>query len=472
MPLVIADRVRETTLTSGTDPIALAGPYSGFQAFSIIGNGNTTYYVIIDAQNGAWEVGVGTYASVGNTLARTTVLASSNAGSLVNFGAGTKDVILTQPAGRSVLVQQGGAGLLTGTAAFTANGIPYANSTSTLITGSALTFDGTNLGIGTISPTQRLDLGNGNLILGTAIFTGTGVSTEDVALELGVLRSASGNVYIDLHATAGTDFSARFVRFAGANGVLELSNVGTGDLRIRQGNLAPIVFDTGSTERMRIDASGNVGIGTSSPTAKLTVAGAGSVWTTVQNTASTADAFFQAQTTLGSGYFGISPTGQYMYTADSIPLLFSTAATERMRIDSAGNVGIGTSTPVAPLQVSNNLPVLVLDELDGTSTHRQTWMLRNGNEYQLQTRTSTGTFAGLDYVMPTGSSGATAHVWYTANTEKVRIDSAGNVGIGTSTPGDKLEIGGAGAGIILASPNGTRYRVTVSNLGVLTVAAV
>jgi hypothetical protein len=351
MPLIIADRVRETTTTSGTGPISLAGPYLGFQAFSVIGNGNTTYYVIVDALNIAWEVGIGTYSSAGNTLARTTVLASSNAGSLVNFGAGTKDVILTQPAGRSVLVQQGGAGLLTGTAAFTVNGIPYANSTSTLITGSALTFDGTNLGIGTISPTQRLDLGNGNLVLGTAIFTGTGVSTEDVALELGTLRSASGNVYIDLHATAGTDFSARFIRFAGANGVLELSNVGTGDLRIRQGNLASIVFDTGSTERMRID--------------------------------------------------------------------------------SAGNVGIGTSSPVAPLQVSNNIPVLVLDELDGTSTHRQTWMLRNGNEYQLQTRTSTGTFAGLDYVMPTGSSGATEHVWYTANTEKVRIDSAGNVQVQT-----------------------------------------
>jgi hypothetical protein len=203
-----------------------------------------------------------------------------------------------------------------------------------------------------------------------------------------------------------------------------------------------ISLHTNSTERMRIDASGNVGIGTSFPGAKLSVVGAGSVWTTVQNTASTADAFFQAQNTLGSGYFGISPTGQYMYTADSIPLLFSTAATERMRIDSTGNVGIGTSSPVAPLQVSNNLPVLVLDELDGTSTHRQTWMLRNGNEYQLQTRTSTGTFAGLDYVMPTGSSGATAHVWYTANTEKVRIDSSGNVGIGTGAPGSKLDVNG------------------------------
>ena len=66
----------------------------------------------------------------------------------------------------------------------------------------------------------------------------------------------------------------------------------------------------------------------------------------------------------------------------------------------------------------------------------------------------------------------TTRFFGSAGSETARITSDGNVGIGTSSPGDKLEIGGAGAGIILASPNGTRYRITVSNIGVLTVAAV
>lgn len=102
MALVLADRVRETTTSTGTGSITLAGPYSGFQPFSVIGNGNTTYYTIADPNTGDWEVGVGTYTSSGNTLSRDTVLASTNSGNKVVFAAGTKDAILTQPAERAV----------------------------------------------------------------------------------------------------------------------------------------------------------------------------------------------------------------------------------------------------------------------------------------------------------------------------------------------------------------------------------
>lgn len=102
MALVLKDRVRETTTSTGTGAVTLAGPYSGFQAFSVIGSGNTTYYAISDPNTGDWEVGVGTYTAAGNTLSRDTVLESTNSGSLVVFAAGTKDVILTQPAERAV----------------------------------------------------------------------------------------------------------------------------------------------------------------------------------------------------------------------------------------------------------------------------------------------------------------------------------------------------------------------------------
>jgi hypothetical protein len=94
MAFVVKDRVKETTTTTGTGTITLAGAATGFQSFSAIGNGNTTFYTIAGQGTSQWEVGIGTYTSSGTTLSRDTVLSSSNSGSLVNFSAGTKDVFV------------------------------------------------------------------------------------------------------------------------------------------------------------------------------------------------------------------------------------------------------------------------------------------------------------------------------------------------------------------------------------------
>jgi hypothetical protein len=102
MALVLADRVRETSATTGTGTLTLAGAIYGYQSFAAIGNGNTTYYTIYDQTSGAWEVGIGTYTASGTTLSRTTVLSSSNSDALVPFGVGTKDVFVTYPSERSV----------------------------------------------------------------------------------------------------------------------------------------------------------------------------------------------------------------------------------------------------------------------------------------------------------------------------------------------------------------------------------
>jgi hypothetical protein len=102
MPLVLADRVKETTTTTGTGTLTLAGAATGFQSFSVIGNGNTTYYAISSSGGTQWEVGIGTYTSSGTTLARTTILASSNSGSAVNLSAGTKDVFVTLPSSKAI----------------------------------------------------------------------------------------------------------------------------------------------------------------------------------------------------------------------------------------------------------------------------------------------------------------------------------------------------------------------------------
>jgi hypothetical protein len=103
MALVLLDRALETTTTTGTGSVTLLGASLGYQSFAAVGNGNTTYYTIADLGGANWEVGIGTYSTTGPTLARTTVLASSNAGALVDFTAGTKNVFITQPAENTVV---------------------------------------------------------------------------------------------------------------------------------------------------------------------------------------------------------------------------------------------------------------------------------------------------------------------------------------------------------------------------------
>lgn len=98
MAFILADRVKDTTTTTGTGTITLSGTApAGYQTFgAAIGNANNTYYTITAGTE--WEVGIGTYTSSGTTLSRDTVLASSSSGALVNFSAGTKDVFVTLPA--------------------------------------------------------------------------------------------------------------------------------------------------------------------------------------------------------------------------------------------------------------------------------------------------------------------------------------------------------------------------------------
>ena len=115
MALILADRVRETSTTTGTGALSLAGAVVGYQTFSsAIGNTNTCYYAISNPGVAEWEVGIGTYATSGNTLTRTTIIKSSNANAAVNFSAGTKDVFVTYPATKSVYLDASGNVTLAG----------------------------------------------------------------------------------------------------------------------------------------------------------------------------------------------------------------------------------------------------------------------------------------------------------------------------------------------------------------------
>ena len=197
MALVVKDRVRETSTTTGTGTFTLAGAVSGFQTFSsAIGNTNTTYYTIIGGTE--WETGLGTVAA--GTLARTTVLESSNAGSAVNFSAGTKDVFGTYPASKALYKDASDNAIGLGTVAATttltsAVGLPL----STGVTG---TLPIANGGTGTTSTTftnlttnvtGTLPVANGGTSLATLtannVLLGNGTSAPTF-----VAPSTSGNV--------------------------------------------------------------------------------------------------------------------------------------------------------------------------------------------------------------------------------------------------------------------------------------
>jgi hypothetical protein len=108
MALVVKDRVKDTTTTTGTGTITLANsPPNGYQAFSSLGDGSTTYYAIEDADKTNWEVGIGTYTLSGHTLARTTVLASTNSNNAISLSSGEHTVFCDYPSGKAFLSDEG-----------------------------------------------------------------------------------------------------------------------------------------------------------------------------------------------------------------------------------------------------------------------------------------------------------------------------------------------------------------------------
>ena len=110
MALVINDRVKVTSTTTGTGAFALGAAQTGFESFATgIGNNNTTYYAIFNQGTNEWEVGLGTLDATSANLTRTTIISSSNSDAIVNFLGGTKDVFCTLPASKAVYLDSTGA---------------------------------------------------------------------------------------------------------------------------------------------------------------------------------------------------------------------------------------------------------------------------------------------------------------------------------------------------------------------------
>lgn len=182
MALVLNDRVKETTTTTGTGTVNLAGAETGFETFVAgIGNTNTCYYAIVHQTADEFEVGLGTVADASpDTLARTTVISSSNSDSAVNFSSGTKDVFCTMPASKAVHEDASGNVTLPGTLDVD-GGITVDN----------ITIDGT-----------EIDLSSGDLTIDVAGVIkldadGAEIQIKDGGTEIGAINMASSNLNID-----------------------------------------------------------------------------------------------------------------------------------------------------------------------------------------------------------------------------------------------------------------------------------
>ena len=174
MALILADRVKETSTTTGNGVFTLAGATTGFQSFAIVGNGNTTFYCIAGQGTSEWEVGIGTYASAGTTLTRTTVLSNSSATqpSALSFAAGTKDVFVTYPSEKSVNLDASGNA--------TALGTPVA-FTGTNITGTATAFTASNVTTNANLTGGVTSVGNAATVVTNANLTGGVTSVGNAA---------------------------------------------------------------------------------------------------------------------------------------------------------------------------------------------------------------------------------------------------------------------------------------------------
>ena len=482
MALVLADRVRQTTTTTGQGTITLNGTVTGFQSFSAIGDGNTTYYAIVGQNSSEWEVGIGTYTSSGTTLSRDTVLSSSAGGTTkTTFSAGTKDVFVTYPASKSVEYEATGGVVITDASTNNALRITQTGTGNALVVEDSTNPDSTPFVIDAsgraivghtsalsvvdtsgLSRTPNLQVqGLGGSL--SAAYLGSWTNSDIQPSQIIFGKSKSGTVGTNGVVAAGTDIGAVVFSADDGSALIPAASIlaevdgtpGTNDMPGR------LVFSTTAdgaatpTERMRIDSSGNVGVGSSSLTAyrfriggnitgSTTAYGISPDVTVSSDVTSTAIGFHtniatQAatftlanlrhysarQSTIG---LNSTVTNQFGYYVDST----ITGATNNYGFYSnipagtgdwnfyangtadnyfAGDVGIGTNSPAYPLQVSTASETNIAIT-GGTSSETNIFFGDSGS----------ATIGRITY-----NNNGDYMRFNTNGTEQVRIDSSGNL---------------------------------------------
>jgi len=255
MALVINDRVKETTTTTGTGAVSLGGAVTGFETFAAgVGNSNTTYYCIAHQDQAEFEVGLGTLDGDSSDLTRTTVISSSNSDSAVDFSAGTKDVFCTIPASKLVF-EDGSDNLNISSIKNTSlvvgrdadNDIDFATDNNILFRASGA--DQIKLVDGALAPVtdNDVDLGTSSLEFKDAFFDGT---VEADAITIG-----------------GTNVTSLFASLSGANtftGNIEI-DVASGDpaiiLDTQGADKFHFAVDDSDSDNLVIKSGGTVGSG-------------------------------------------------------------------------------------------------------------------------------------------------------------------------------------------------------------------
>ncbi len=326
---LLADRVKETTTTTGTGQLTLAGAPTGFQSFTTaFGNGASVYYVIAGGSD--WEVGIGTTGA--GTLTRDAVLQSSNGDALVDWGAGTKDVFCSYVADRAVTTSDA-ATLTNKTIDSITNSVGSdhlhvkVKATEALAKGDILKATGWNSGENAVEVAKVASasdvafaiayqaLNNGDL--GAAINTGiiTGLNTNAYTVGTILYPNTSGGL-TSSKPTSGTYQAVAIVlRQGSANGVLYTEFTETQEVSAST--------NTGNTIVLR-DASGNFSAGT------ITAALSGN--------ASTATALQTARTINGTSFDG---TANITVTAAAGTL---TGTTLNSTVVSSSLTSVGTLT--------------------------------------------------------------------------------------------------------------------------------
>ena len=275
MAFVLADRVQETSTTTGTGTLTLAGAVTGYASFASIGNGNSCYYTITNGTD--WEVGIGTYTAAGTTLSRTTVLASSNAGSLVNFSAGTKNVFVNYPAGKAVYLDTSGnvsalgtiaSGTWNGTTIAVANGGTGATSAAGALTNlgayAASNPSGYTSNTGTVTSVSGTGTVSGLSLSGTVTTTGSLTLSGTLSVAASNFSSQTANTFLAApNGTAGVPTFRTIVAAdvptlnqnttgtaSNVTGVVAIANGGTGQTT-RQNAMDALAGATTSGQYLR-----------------------------------------------------------------------------------------------------------------------------------------------------------------------------------------------------------------------------